>query len=484
MRRFRESNRPDNTQPFEPLDAVWLRPLCLDCGADDTGLVEIGRAALDNQRDDILQVFPQAKTLLSFVCRMNREPIRSPARSVANLEFHHTGDHVNEVARKVVATLEKQGVCALNPAMGFPMEMDRFPGGKIWVVSHKPVAVAAGLGHMGIHRNVIHPRFRNFILLGTVLIGAEATAYDQPIAYNPCLECKLCVAACPVGAISPNGDFNFSACYTHNHREFLGGFTDWVEQIADSKNALDYRKKVADTESAFMWQSLSFGANYKAAYCLSVCPAGDEVIGPFLTNKAEFVRDTVRPLQEEMETIYVDFGSDAEDHVARRFPLKTIKRVGNGLRPRTIERFLSGLRLTFQAGKAAKLNAVYHFTFTGKEEKQATVTIRNGTLQVQDGHQGEADLRMTADRETWLGFLAKERNLPGPCYAGESASKGRRSYLWTSANASLRETIWLDGDNDGNSTTLETVGLCDLAGRDRSGRCPCVWPFRSAMPKR
>ena len=132
----------------------------------------------------------------------------------------------------------------MNPAMGFPMEMDRFPGGKIWVVSHKPVAVAAGLGHMGIHRNVIHPRFGNFILLGTVLIGAEATAYDQPIAYNPCLECKLCVAACPVGAISPNGDFNFSACYTHNYREFMGGFTDWVEQIADSKNALDYRKKV------------------------------------------------------------------------------------------------------------------------------------------------------------------------------------------------------------------------------------------------
>ena len=217
--------------------------------------------------------------------------------------------------------------------------------------SHKPVAVAAGLGHMGIHRNVIHPRFGNFILLGTVLIGAEATAYDQPISYNPCLECKLCVAACPVGAIAPNGDFNFSACYTHNYREFMGGFTDWVEQIADSKDALDYRRKVSDPESASMWQSLSFGANYKAAYCLSVCPAGEDVIGPFLTHKAEHLREVVRPLQEKEETVYVVAGSDAEEHVARRFPLKTIKRVGNGLRPRTIQRFLSGLRLTFQPGK-------------------------------------------------------------------------------------------------------------------------------------
>ena len=122
----------------------------------------------------------------------------------------------------------------------------------------------------------------NFILLGTILLDAEVSESSQPIDYNPCLECKLCVAACPVGAISPEGDFNVSACYTHNYREFMGGFTDWVEQIADSKSALDYRKKVADTESASMWQSLSFGANYKAAYCLSVCPAGEEVIGPFL----------------------------------------------------------------------------------------------------------------------------------------------------------------------------------------------------------
>src|SRR5262245_59623360 len=172
-------NHPDSSpmpqsSPPKKLDAGWLRQLCLDSGADDLGLVEIERPALDDQSNDILRFFPATKTLLSFVCRMNREPIRSPARCVANLEFHHTGDHVNEVARKVVTTLERQGIRAINPAMGFPMEMDRFPGGKLWVVSHKPVAVAAGLGHMGIHRNVIHPKFGNFILLGTVLIGTES----------------------------------------------------------------------------------------------------------------------------------------------------------------------------------------------------------------------------------------------------------------------------------------------------------------------
>src|SRR5262245_66057356 len=98
------------------LDAGRLRQLCLDLGADDVGLVELDRPALADQRDDILRFFPPAKILLSFVCRMNREPIRTPARSVANLEFHHTGDHVNEVARKLVTALERQCIRAINPS--------------------------------------------------------------------------------------------------------------------------------------------------------------------------------------------------------------------------------------------------------------------------------------------------------------------------------------------------------------------------------
>ena len=180
--------KPALQKASEPLNARWLRQLVLNAGADDVGFVEIARPVLDDQREDILGSFPHTKTLVSFVVRMNREAIRTPARSVSNTEFHHAGDEVNEIARSVVQTLEDQGIRAVNPAMGFPMEMDRFPG-KIWVVSHKPVAVAAGLGMMGIHRNVIHPKFGNFILLGTILLDAEVSEWGQPIDYNPCLEC-------------------------------------------------------------------------------------------------------------------------------------------------------------------------------------------------------------------------------------------------------------------------------------------------------
>ena len=395
----------------EPLDADWLRQLCLDAGADDVGFVEVDRPALAGERAHIQRAFPHTRSVISIVMRMNRDNVRNPARSIANSEFHHTGDEVNDVARRITAALERAGIRALNPPMGFPMEVDRWGYERIWVVAHKPIAVAAGLGRMGIHRNVIHPRFGNFILLGTILVGAEISAYAQELDYNPCLECKLCVAACPVGAIGADGAFNFSACYTHNYREFMGGFTDWVETIADSKNKLDYRRRIRDSESVSMWQSLAFGANYKAAYCMAVCPAGEDVIGPYLASKKNFADDVMRPLQAKHEPVYVVRGSDAEAHVQKRYPHKTVRHVHGLLRPRSIPSLLFGMSLSFQRHAAGKLDATYHFVFTGKESAEATVTIRDGKITVENGLLGKPSIKVIADSETWLGFLAGERNL-------------------------------------------------------------------------
>jgi len=392
-------------------DTAWLRQLCLDAGADDVGFVSIDDPGIAGEREEIRHAFPFARTLVSLVARMNREDIRTPLRSVANLEFHHTGDFLGDVARRIVARLEAEGLRTANgAAVGFPMEADRW-GSKIWVISHKLVAVAAGLGQMGIHRNVIHPKFGNFVLLGTIVTEAEVEAYGRPIDYNPCLSCKLCVAACPTGAISPDGRFNFSACYTHNYREFMGGFIDWVDTIADAGNARAYRAKVSDSETVSMWQSLSFGANYKAAYCMAVCPAGEDVIGPFLADRRGFRDAILQPLREKIETVYVVEGSDPEAYVAQHFPHKKIKRVHNGFRPLSIKNFIRGLSIAFQPGRSKGLNATYHFTFTGREPQCVTVEIRAQKITVAPDHQGTADLHVTADSESWLSFLRKESNI-------------------------------------------------------------------------
>jgi epoxyqueuosine reductase QueG len=394
-----------------PLDHRALRELAVAMGADDAGVVSLDDPALVQQRGDILHAFPFAKTLLSFVVKMNRGNIRSPARSLANNEFHHAGDECDEIARSIVRALEAQGRQAGFPSMGFPMEADNWPA-KMWVIAHKPIAVAAGLGHMGLHRNVIHPRFGNFILLGTVVVDVETQEPARPLEANPCLSCKLCVAACPTGAIAPDGHFDFSACYAHNYREFMGGFSDWTETVAGAGSAKNYRDKVSDSETVSMWQSLAFGPNYKAAYCLAVCPAGDDVIGAYHADKKSFLKTVVDPLQEKKETIYVIPGSDAESYVARRFPHKRVKRIGSGLRPTNVDNFLGSLRALFQRGQAGRLDAVFHFVFSGESQRRATVVIANRSLRVMDGLVGAPHLTVTADAATWIRFLRKETSLP------------------------------------------------------------------------
>ena len=92
-------------------------------------------------------------------------------------------------------------------------------------------------------------------------------------------------------------------------------------------------------------------------------------------------------------------------------PHKIVKRVSSGIRSILIQGFLFGLPLLFQRHQSQELNAVYHFTFAGSETRRATVIIQNKTLQVEEGHISKADLSVTADSKTWLGFLAKEQSI-------------------------------------------------------------------------
>lgn len=427
VKEYLKKKETDQATDRKPLDTQWLRDLCLHAGADDVGFVSIDRTELDDQRNEILSLFPDAKMLVSFVCKMNRDPLRSTARSIANTEFHHVNDSVTHVGHQIVKELESRGIKALNPPAGFPMELTR--PGKTWVISHKPIAVAAGLGQIGIHRNVIHPKFGNFILLGTIVMNAKLTTESKTIDYNPCLECKLCVAACPTGAIGADGHFNFSACYTHNYREFSGGFTDWIERITDSKNSKEYHEKVNDAETASMWQSLSFGANYKAAYCLSVCPAGEEVIGEFLSDRKKFFQEVAKPFQDKKEMVYVVKHSDAEQYVKERFPHKQARQVSNGLRSKSIRSFLAVLPYMFQRNQAKGLEAIYHFTFTGEEEVKATVIIENKSLTVKPGHIGNANFQLIADSQTWLRVLAKETRIVSAVLSGKIRIKGSLKLL-------------------------------------------------------
>ena len=114
--------------------------------------------------------------------------------------------------------------------------------------------------------------------------------------------------------------------------------------------------------------------------------------------------------------------------------------------------------MLFQPGKATGLDAVYHFTFTGEQQKKATVAIRHCQLAIHDGHQGQANMRVVADSRTWLGFVAKERSLLWALVRRKIRLRGSPRLLLLSANAFRRSAAQQTKFSFSENSKMATLG--------------------------
>ena len=100
-----------------------------------------------------------------------------------------------------------------------------------------------------------------------------------------------------------------------------------------------------------------------------ICPAGEDVIGPYLADKRAHLKTIVDPLTTKAETIYVS--RDANSARPRR-PGAFLTSASAGFRPPAPVGSSQGIPplacpLSFQPGKAAGLSATYPFTCTGPQ---------------------------------------------------------------------------------------------------------------------
>lgn len=99
-----EERKKNMSKPKEIYSAEQIKKICLDAGADGVGLVDVNSGGLQREREGILHVYSLTRVA------NNRENMQSPARYVANEEFHHTGDRASSVSRAILRGLNQLGI--------------------------------------------------------------------------------------------------------------------------------------------------------------------------------------------------------------------------------------------------------------------------------------------------------------------------------------------------------------------------------------
>lgn len=81
-------------------------------------------------------------------------------------------------------------------------------------VLEKAWAREAGLGWPGRHSILINNKIGSFFFLGVIVLDIQLE-YDQPFTQDLCGNCRLCIEACPTGAINDNKTIDARKCIAY-----------------------------------------------------------------------------------------------------------------------------------------------------------------------------------------------------------------------------------------------------------------------------
>ncbi|MBC8434345.1 MAG: epoxyqueuosine reductase [Desulfobacterales bacterium] len=213
----------------------------------EQGAVAVGYAGRESfaggpPSADLDYTLAGAKSAVSFALPLNKEKLRT-FLSKKDLASHQQDNlEVNMKAKalswEIADMLKREGY----EAKGTPANLNyrkEIPGWQLSMppkISHRYVAVAAGVGAFGWSGNVLVPGYGATVILGTCVTTAELEPTPPiPDSDNPCFNCKICVSACPVSMFERKESMSTSfggRTFVHSARKnylrcqfCCGGFT-------------------------------------------------------------------------------------------------------------------------------------------------------------------------------------------------------------------------------------------------------------------
>lgn len=159
------------------------------------------------ERTEPKKMFPQAQSIISIALAYPTKLKNAPPNTAGNRRgiFSRTswGEDYHVVLRD---RLEKL-------ALFIDSKIDDFEC-KIMVdtgeLSDRAVAERAGIGFSGKNASIITKEFGSFVYLGEMITNIPFVA-DKPVE-DTCGDCRICLDACPTGALVQGGQLNANQC--------------------------------------------------------------------------------------------------------------------------------------------------------------------------------------------------------------------------------------------------------------------------------
>jgi epoxyqueuosine reductase len=221
----------------------------------DAGMKWIERSF--DKRKDVKLIMPDAKTVISLAYNYYTD-IRHD-EDCPKISRYAWGKDYHRVIKKKLKELCRyiEGLTPLNPPFtkgvterssgGFeaisskdngiasPPQADRKSGLAIarFYVDDGPVmdkswAVRAGTGWLGKHTNIINREYGSWIFLSEIITNLEFETYDEPID-DLCGSCRICIDACPTGAIVDDYVLDANLCISYHTIENHGGIPEHID---------------------------------------------------------------------------------------------------------------------------------------------------------------------------------------------------------------------------------------------------------------
>ena len=185
-----------------------IKEFCLQRGAALSGIADLEplKDGLITDPPDLMQPYTAAISIavpldMNAVAAMRGEPTPAYASDCRDINTR-----LNDMTEVIVKHIEGLGY----RAEAVPASKKLVEGGTEGSVSHKAIAIMAGLGWQGKSLLLVTSKYGPRVRLSSVLTDMPLKV-DSPVK-NRCGNCTKCSEACPAGAIrNVNTDFHYSS---------------------------------------------------------------------------------------------------------------------------------------------------------------------------------------------------------------------------------------------------------------------------------